>query len=97
MTDGSQYFILLIISDGVITDMAQTKESIVNVRYHITLKLLSTSKASFIKTGDFVLPRHFQEHLTKGMHSIIDFNNMSTFIHLIYWKVVKDPCRCSYD
>lgn len=34
MTDGSQYFILLIISDGVITDMAQTKESIVNVQYH---------------------------------------------------------------
>nr|XP_054589497.1 copine-8 isoform X3 [Nothobranchius furzeri] len=30
ITDGSQYFILLIISDGVITDMAQTKESIVN-------------------------------------------------------------------
>lgn len=30
--DGSQYFILLIISDGVITDMAQTKESIVNVQ-----------------------------------------------------------------
>ncbi|KAK0144908.1 Copine-8 [Merluccius polli] len=30
VTDGSQYFILLIISDGVITDMAQTKESIVN-------------------------------------------------------------------
>ncbi|CAB1313444.1 unnamed protein product, partial [Coregonus sp. 'balchen'] len=29
--DGSQYFILLIISDGVITDMAQTKESIVNL------------------------------------------------------------------
>ncbi|XP_041692463.2 copine-8-like [Coregonus clupeaformis] len=28
--DGSQYFILLIISDGVITDMAQTKESIIN-------------------------------------------------------------------
>uniref|UniRef100_A0A3Q3FXA6 Copine VIII n=1 Tax=Labrus bergylta TaxID=56723 RepID=A0A3Q3FXA6_9LABR len=30
VTNGSQYFILLIISDGVITDMAQTKESIVN-------------------------------------------------------------------
>ena len=29
--DGSEYFILLIISDGVISDMAQTKESIVNV------------------------------------------------------------------
>lgn len=39
VTDGSQYFILLIISDGVITDMAQTKESIVNVQYHITSKL----------------------------------------------------------
>lgn len=35
VTDGSQYFILLIISDGVITDMAQTKESIVNVQYQI--------------------------------------------------------------
>ncbi|XP_063053858.1 copine-8 [Engraulis encrasicolus] len=28
--DGSEYYILLIISDGVISDMAQTKESIVN-------------------------------------------------------------------
>ncbi|XP_028849298.1 copine Va isoform X3 [Denticeps clupeoides] len=28
--DGSQYFILLIITDGVISDMAQTKEAIVN-------------------------------------------------------------------
>ncbi|XP_076863695.1 copine-8 [Brachyhypopomus gauderio] len=28
--DGSEYFVLLIISDGVISDMAQTKESIVN-------------------------------------------------------------------
>ncbi|KAG1953478.1 copine-8 [Pimephales promelas] len=30
VNDGSQYFILLIITDGVISDMAQTKESIVN-------------------------------------------------------------------
>ena len=29
--DGSQYFVLLIITDGVISDMAQTKEAIVNV------------------------------------------------------------------
>uniref|UniRef100_A0A8I3S7T1 Copine 8 n=1 Tax=Canis lupus familiaris TaxID=9615 RepID=A0A8I3S7T1_CANLF len=28
--DGSQYFVLLIVTDGVISDMAQTKESIVN-------------------------------------------------------------------
>lgn len=31
--DGSQYFVLLIITDGVISDMAQTKESIVNVSF----------------------------------------------------------------
>nr|XP_048692248.1 copine-8 isoform X3 [Caretta caretta] len=31
--DGSQYFVLLIITDGVISDMAQTKESIVNASY----------------------------------------------------------------
>uniref|UniRef100_A0A8C0FN51 Copine 8 n=1 Tax=Bubo bubo TaxID=30461 RepID=A0A8C0FN51_BUBBB len=30
LKDGSQYFVLLIITDGVISDMAQTKESIVN-------------------------------------------------------------------
>lgn len=35
--DGSQYFVLLIITDGVISDMAQTKESIVNVRASIVL------------------------------------------------------------
>lgn len=29
-TDGSQYFILLIITDGVITDMAQTKQAVVS-------------------------------------------------------------------
>lgn len=31
--DGSQYSVLLIITDGVISDMAQTKEAIVNVSF----------------------------------------------------------------
>lgn len=31
--DGSQYSVLLIITDGVISDMAQTKEAIVNVSW----------------------------------------------------------------
>lgn len=35
--DGSQYFVLLIITDGVISDMAQTKEAIVNVSAALTL------------------------------------------------------------
>uniref|UniRef100_A0A6Q2XZZ3 C2 domain-containing protein n=1 Tax=Esox lucius TaxID=8010 RepID=A0A6Q2XZZ3_ESOLU len=30
VTDGSQYFVLLIITDGVISDMVQTKEAVVN-------------------------------------------------------------------
>lgn len=29
--DGSQYFVLLIITDGIITDMQQTQQAIVNV------------------------------------------------------------------
>lgn len=33
MQDGSQYSVLLIITDGVISDMAQTKEAIVNVSW----------------------------------------------------------------
>lgn len=38
--DGSQYFVLLIITDGVISDMAQTKEAIVNVSATLTQALL---------------------------------------------------------
>lgn len=37
VTDGSQYFVLLMITDGVISDMAQTKESVVNVSMNLTL------------------------------------------------------------
>lgn len=36
VTDGSQYFVLLMITDGVISDMAQTKESVVNVSMNLT-------------------------------------------------------------
>uniref|UniRef100_A0A8D3EG36 Copine family member 9 n=1 Tax=Scophthalmus maximus TaxID=52904 RepID=A0A8D3EG36_SCOMX len=36
VTDGSQYFVLLMITDGVISDMAQTKEAVVNVSQHNT-------------------------------------------------------------
>lgn len=42
--DGSQYFVLLIITDGVISDMAQTKEAIVNVR----MREASSSKICII-------------------------------------------------
>lgn len=45
--DGSQYFVLLIITDGVISDMAQTKESIVNVRIFTTIYFF------FLLTGSY--------------------------------------------
>lgn len=49
--DGSQYFVLLIITDGVISDMAQTKESIVNVGYqHLTVHLFFTFTAEIWST-----------------------------------------------
>uniref|UniRef100_A0AAZ3RNM0 C2 domain-containing protein n=1 Tax=Oncorhynchus tshawytscha TaxID=74940 RepID=A0AAZ3RNM0_ONCTS len=38
--DGSQYFVLLIITDGVISDMAQTKEAIVNMLLSTRLTLI---------------------------------------------------------
>lgn len=43
MQDGSQYSVLLIITDGVISDMAQTKEAIVNVSGGRLSRSLSTS------------------------------------------------------
>uniref|UniRef100_A0A6Q2YED7 C2 domain-containing protein n=1 Tax=Esox lucius TaxID=8010 RepID=A0A6Q2YED7_ESOLU len=46
VTDGSQYFVLLIITDGVISDMVQTKEAVVNVsrldRSHCSATIPST-------------------------------------------------------
>ena len=39
---GDDYFILLIITDGIITDMEQTKDAIVNVRYPGLLSWIMT-------------------------------------------------------
>uniref|UniRef100_A0AAY4DE79 C2 domain-containing protein n=1 Tax=Denticeps clupeoides TaxID=299321 RepID=A0AAY4DE79_9TELE len=55
--DGSQYFVLLIITDGVISDMAQTKEAIVNVSFIVcvtvvTLANFSPSSAMVELDGD---------------------------------------------
>ncbi|XP_007906414.1 copine-8 isoform X2 [Callorhinchus milii] len=46
--DGSQYFILLIITDGVISDMAQTKESIVNAAcFPMSIIIVGVGPAEF--------------------------------------------------
>lgn len=56
--DGSQYFVLLIITDGVISDMAQTKEAIVNVRkgesvfllYRVIISCFISKNVKFLKS-----------------------------------------------
>ncbi|XP_069765171.1 copine-8 isoform X3 [Narcine bancroftii] len=46
--DGSQYFVLLIITDGVISDMAQTKESIVNAAcFPMSIIIVGVGPAEF--------------------------------------------------
>jgi len=45
---GSNYFILLILTDGIITDMQQTCEAIVNVRSDITTCLASTVRTCLL-------------------------------------------------
>ncbi|XP_060050619.1 copine-8 isoform X1 [Erinaceus europaeus] len=46
--DGSQYFVLLIVTDGVISDMAQTKESIVNAsRLPMSIIIVGVGPAEF--------------------------------------------------
>ncbi|XP_043569538.1 copine-8 isoform X3 [Chiloscyllium plagiosum] len=46
--DGSQYFVLLILTDGVISDMAQTKESIVNAAcFPMSIIIVGVGPAEF--------------------------------------------------
>ncbi|XP_073475795.1 copine-8 [Aquarana catesbeiana] len=46
--DGSQYFVLLIITDGVISDMAQTKEAIVNAsKLSMSIIIVGVGPAEF--------------------------------------------------
>lgn len=58
--DGSQYFVLLIITDGVISDMAQTKEAIVNVR--------NTDNSSFCPT--LCEAKHIQGYTCVGTEAV---------------------------
>ncbi|XP_039605791.1 copine-5-like [Polypterus senegalus] len=52
--DGSQYFVLLIITDGVISDMAQTKEAIVNVSRVILLLCPLFFSPQFVPFRDYI-------------------------------------------
>ncbi|MEE6493060.1 hypothetical protein FKM82_016713 [Ascaphus truei] len=46
--DGSQYFVLLIITDGVISDMSQTKEAIVNAaKLPMSIIIVGVGQAEF--------------------------------------------------
>uniref|UniRef100_A0A7N8X3H1 Copine 8 n=1 Tax=Mastacembelus armatus TaxID=205130 RepID=A0A7N8X3H1_9TELE len=67
--DGSQYFVLLIITDGVISDMAQTKESIVNA---------SCLPMSIIIVG--VGPAEFDGKSTRTCWSRLYVRNSCSFV-----------------
>uniref|UniRef100_A0A7N8XKF5 Copine-9-like n=1 Tax=Mastacembelus armatus TaxID=205130 RepID=A0A7N8XKF5_9TELE len=54
ITDGSQYFVLLMITDGVISDMVQTKEAVVNVSKYQSGSFLSLFLAMEELDGDEV-------------------------------------------
>ncbi|XP_035747154.1 copine-5-like, partial [Egretta garzetta] len=56
--DGSQYFVLLIITDGVISDMAQTKEAIVNAaKLPMSIIIVGVGQAEFDgKAGGVLVP-----------------------------------------
>ncbi|KAM7401880.1 hypothetical protein PAMP_017157 [Pampus punctatissimus] len=58
--DGSQYFVLLIITDGVISDMAQTKEAIVNgAKLPMSIIIVGVGQAEF--DGMFVPFRDYMD------------------------------------
>uniref|UniRef100_A0A671NAM9 Copine Va n=1 Tax=Sinocyclocheilus anshuiensis TaxID=1608454 RepID=A0A671NAM9_9TELE len=51
--DGSQYFVLLIITDGVISDMAQTKEAIVNAA-KLPMSIIIVGVGQFVPFRDYM-------------------------------------------
>uniref|UniRef100_A0A674EAK3 Copine family member 9 n=1 Tax=Salmo trutta TaxID=8032 RepID=A0A674EAK3_SALTR len=53
VTDGSQYFVLLMITDGVISDMVQTKEAVVNVSGVHTMEELDGDEVRVSSRGRF--------------------------------------------
>ena len=80
--DGSQYFILLIITDGVITDMEQTKSAIVDAAFlPISIIIVGVGCADFAKMdeldGDTVrLTDQFGRKACRDIVQFVPFRNI---------------------
>ncbi|XP_070405430.1 copine-5b isoform X3 [Nothobranchius furzeri] len=75
--DGSQYFVLLIITDGVISDMAQTKEAIVNA-----LQLSHLSRRQVTNPASEC--RFISPHVVTSRRNKIQSNCIFVLLLLIY-------------
>ncbi|KAH0616520.1 hypothetical protein JD844_027680, partial [Phrynosoma platyrhinos] len=78
--DGSQYFVLLIITDGVISDMAQTKESIVNAsKLPMSIIIVGVGPAEFDAMekldGDEFVP--FRDYVDRSGNHILSMARLA--------------------
>ena len=74
--DGNDYFILLIVTDGIITDMPQTTEAIVNVRSVLILIIffiVLPEKNTVLTTLDNYFLKYYQKvhELLFVIHGIV--------------------------
>lgn len=78
--DGSQYFVLLIITDGVITDMQQTQQAIVNAsRLPLSIIIVGVGDADFtamnILDGDDVRLSYNGVYAERDIVQFVPFND----------------------
>ncbi|KAG8142787.1 hypothetical protein E2320_005981 [Naja naja] len=72
--DGSQYFVLLIVTDGVISDMAQTKESIVNAaKLPMSIIIVGVGPAEF--DGKIFVP--FRDYIDRTGNHILSMARLA--------------------
>lgn len=78
--DGSQYFVLLIITDGIITDMQQTQQAIVNAsRLPMSIIIVGVGDADFtdmdVLDGDEVRVSHNGVYAERDIVQFVPFND----------------------
>nr|XP_034317442.1 copine-8 isoform X1 [Crassostrea gigas] len=78
--DGSQYFVLLIITDGIITDMQQTQQAIVNAsRLPMSIIIVGVGDADFtamdILDGDDVRLSYNGVHAVRDIVQFVPYND----------------------
>uniref|UniRef100_A0A3Q4N0E4 C2 domain-containing protein n=1 Tax=Neolamprologus brichardi TaxID=32507 RepID=A0A3Q4N0E4_NEOBR len=99
VTDGSQYFVLLMITDGVISDMAQTKEAVVNLSFSIVhvshaifIPELDGDEVRVSSRGRFAERDIVQVHCIRYIHSYLVFIIPSKLRELNSVVSVNPPC-----